>query len=230
MPYLGLDTATARGSVALALPGEILAEAALQERAGHARDLLSRIDELLKARGLKARDLIGIGVAAGPGSFTGIRVGMATAKGLAYALQIGLAGISTLEAIARETRRAHLEPAGGICATMEAGRGEIYAALFRAEAGEPLRSTPDRSCRPADLVADLPEGVMLAGDAAERIWLMARQRGRALVAPLVPCPLLAGAIALWAGSAIAPGAGYPMGSPGPNYVRPSDAEAARRRS
>lgn len=229
MPVLGIDTATTRGSVALAREGRILAEAMLEERAGHARDLLARIDGILREIGAGPRDLTGIGVAVGPGSFTGVRVGMATAKGLAYALGIGLSGLSTLEALAWAACRAPAAPADGICAVLEAGRGEVYAAIFALEGGEPRRRTLDRSWRPVDLAGEVPAGFQLVGDGTRAVVQAARAAGRALDAAPAP-PLLAPSIALWAVRTITPGSGYAPGTLGPNYVRPTDAEAARRRS
>ena len=229
MPVLGLDTATARGSVALAESGRLLAEATLPERGEHARVLLSRIDALLAEAGLEARRLTGVGVAVGPGSFTGVRIGMATAKGLAYSLQIPLAGLSTLEALALAAARALPASAGPLCPSIGAGRGEVYAALFRALAGGPVeRLGPDRSWRPRDLAAELPPGTTLVGDGSGITAEAARERGLAL-AILEPCPALAGAIAVRTGEIILPGEGFRPGELRPNYVRPSDAEAARRR-
>lgn len=228
MPYLGVDTSTSYGSVAVARPGAILFEARLPERAEHARDLLTRIDEMLRSAGLEIRAFEGIGVAVGPGSFTGVRVGMATAKGLGYALRVGVAGISTLEAVARAALRAQ-PSAGALCAALQAGRGEVYAALFRAGAGEPVRATPDRSYRPAVVAEMLSAGSLLAGDGAGAILSSMPEDERARHTLLDPRPALGGSIALWAAAVINPGSAYRPGSLGPNYVRPSDAEVARRR-
>src|SRR3989442_5571948 len=132
MTVLGIDTATSRGSVALARPGEVLAAVPLLERGAHARDLLLRIDGLLQKTGLRPSDLHGLAVTVGPGSFTGVRIGLSTAKGFAYSLGIGLAGLSTLEALARAAapvRGAAQPPL--VCATIEAGRREGVDAPVR---------------------------------------------------------------------------------------------------
>jgi tRNA threonylcarbamoyladenosine biosynthesis protein TsaB len=228
VPILGIDTTSSRGSIALARPREILASADLAERGAHARDLLVRIDGLLETHGLKPRDLAGVAVAVGPGSFTGVRVGMATAKGLAYSLNIGLAGLSTLEALARAAQGGIPGAASTLCAAIEAGRGEIYAALFRCAPGGPARLGPDRSWRPADLIEALPPEASVVGDGLEAIRRAARAAGRAALAAVEPPPPLAGAIALWAWSVLTPGAAYRTGDLRPNYVRPADAEAGRR--
>jgi tRNA threonylcarbamoyladenosine biosynthesis protein TsaB len=224
---LGVDTATSAGSVALARPGLLIAETALPEKARHARELLDRIDTLLRGAGLEPRDLRGLGVAAGPGSFTGVRVGLATAKGLAYSLAVGLAGLSTLEALARAATRQLAEAPGAVCPAIEAGRGEVYASLFLVKDGVPFRSEPDRSWRPEALARHLPEGTVLVGDGARRVEEAAGGPGRLRVS-IDPCPRLAGAIALWACEALRGRSGYRPGEVAPNYVRPLDAEAARR--
>jgi tRNA threonylcarbamoyladenosine biosynthesis protein TsaB len=231
MPVLGIDTATAHASVALARPGEVLAEEPLEALAGHSRDLLERIDGLLKRIGAGPRDLAGIGVTVGPGSFTGVRIGMATAKGLGYSLNVGVAGISTLEALARAARAVLPAPLpAAVCAVLDAGRGEVYGALFRlAAGGEPERATPDRSWRPEDLLRAIQGDALLVGDGCVSVSRAAREAGRS-PAVLDPPPALAGAVALWACGAVPPGSTYRPGTLGPNYIRPADAEVSRRRS
>ena len=228
MAFLGIDSATTNGSIALAEAGRIVREDRLEERARHARDLLERIDHLLADTGRTPGDLRGIGVAVGPGSFTGVRIGMATGKGMAYALGIGLAGISTLEALARAAQPVVGASSGPIRPVIDAGRGEVYAALFRCDTGEPVRADADRSWRPADLAGDIGEAVVLVGNGTA-LLCEARPDLRRRARIIEPCPLLGGAIARWVACAIAPERGYQSGALRPNYVRPTDAEATRRR-
>ena len=227
MPFLGVDTATSRGSIALVSSGRVLVETQLEERARHARDLLLRIDRLLQGIGAGPDDLLGIGVAVGPGSFTGVRIGMATGKGLAYALQIGLAGLSTLQALALAARMGLDERFMTIGPAIDAGRGEIYWALFRTEGDRLVREGPDRSSAPAEVARSLPPRTALVGDGSAAILRETGAGGRD-IRPIEPCPLLAGAIAIWASREIAPGTGYRVESLAPNYLRPSYAEAKRR--
>jgi len=227
MTVLGIDTATSRGSVALARQGEVLAAADLHERGAHARDLVQRIDRLLAGTGLGPGDLRGIVVTLGPGSFTGVRVGLATAKGLAYALDIGLGGMSTLEALARAGLLQGAGRAVAVCAAIEAGRGEVYAALFGVADREPVRETDDRSYRPADLARILRSGTLVVGDGASTVERAIRDEGRDILMT-EPWPILAGPLALWGCRTLVPGVRYVPGQPRPNYVRPSDAEAPRR--
>jgi tRNA threonylcarbamoyladenosine biosynthesis protein TsaB len=226
MTILGIDTATGRASVALARGEEIVALGRLGERGRHACELLARIDALFAAAGLCPADLAGIAVTVGPGSFTGVRIGMATAKGLAYSLGVPLGGLSTLEALARAALPLWRGSAPRLCATIEAGRCEVYAALFRLEAGGVRRETDDRSWRPADLVREIPDGVPVVGDAVATLVSAAREAGVELEA-IEPQPPLAGGLALWGCRTLRPGAAYRPGDLLPNYVRPSGAEATR---
>jgi tRNA threonylcarbamoyladenosine biosynthesis protein TsaB len=226
--HLGMDTASSRGSVALVRSGDVLAAAPLLDRGAHARDLLERVDALLAGVGARTGDLSGIGVAAGPGSFTGIRIGMATAKGLAYALGVGLAGISTLEAIALAAARAGCDGAPGLVAVLEAGRGQWYAAVFGLETGAPVRETPDRAWVPGDLLEAAPERYVLAGPGVRSLIGEDREGGPDRRRAQADLPPLAVEIARWASAALPPGAGYHAVGLGPNYVRPPGAEAKRR--
>ena len=230
MPVLGIDTATAHGSIALAGPGGVLVEVELAERNAHARNLLTRVQGAIRDSGLKIGDLSGIAVAVGPGSFTGIRVGMATAKGLAYSLRIGLAGLSTIEALARTAYGLEATQLPDIlCPVLEAGRGEVYAATFRPGTKGPVRCTPDRSWHPGELAETLPDSAVLVGDGAPLV--LSAECGRTSPLRVVKgWPLIGAAIALWGCEALPPGTTYTPGALGPNYIRPSDAKPARRKT
>lgn len=227
MLFLGIDTATLRGSIALAAGERIESEVRLEAGAWHARDLLERIDGMLQSSGHAAADLSGIGVAVGPGSFTGVRVGMATGKGMAYALGIGLTGLSTLEALALAARAGRDIGGARLCPVIEAGRGEVYFAEFECEGDGVRRLSPDRSRPPHALDPAAGGALTLVGSGAGLV-LAADEAMRRRATRIEPDPPLAGAIARWAAGRIAPGRGYEAGTLCPNYVRPSDAEANRR--
>ena len=217
--WLGIDTATRRGSVALAPAGSLRL---LQPGGGHAPELLAAVEALLSATGNTPRDLAGIAVALGPGSFTGVRVGLATAKGLGYTLGIAVDGLSSLDLVARA---AGLLPGAVVCAAIEAGRGEVYAARFRVTADGVERLSPDAALLPAKAAEELEAGTFVAGDGAEGIVARAPDRLRAAaVAPLAPI------LAAWAAATIPPGTPFRPGGPVPNYVRPSDGVPPRRKS
>jgi len=152
---------------------------------------------------------------------------MATGKGLAMALNIPLVGLSTLEAIARAAALGSTVDIPCLCAVLAAGRGEVYAARFELSGGEVRRLTTDSAWSPNALRADLPIDAVFAGDVTDT-----RQQD---VGGLDGCvhldvPLRALAIARWASTVVPPGARYQFGTPLPNYVRPSDAEAVRGRA
>ena len=228
MLILGIDTASRKGSIALARSGQPVADARLDEGGAHARDLVDRIDALLRGSQVRTDALDGIAVSIGPGSFMGVRIGMATGKGLAYSLGIGLLGMSTLEALARTVLSVAATTDKPICPAIGAGRGEVYAALFKKE-GEGLRRLePDRSWDPIALAGKLPEGAIVAGDGSATLLKAAAGTGRTL-SDAGEIPPLATSIAVWGTLTQRPGATYTPGVPGPNYVRPWDAEAARRK-
>ena len=223
MSWLGIDAATRPGSVGLLVETNAF-EQALAAEGWHARDLLAAIAALLERASSIREDLRGVGVAVGPGSFTGVRVGMATAKGLGLALDIPVAGLSTLEAMARAVA-ATASHVGSITPVLDAGRGEVYAALFEARAGTVERREQDRAWKPADLAAALPAEAVLVGDGSAAVLAAAGRAHR-----LLETPLLGATVARWAATVPATDGRYHAGGLGPNYVRPSDVEAARRRT
>lgn len=126
MQILGIDTATLVCSVALVSEKATLAEYTLQTRKTHSERLLPLIAAMLSHAGLAPNELDGVAVAAGPGSFTGLRIGMVTAKTLGQALNVPVAGISTLEALAAQ----HPFFPGIICPILDARREQVYNGLF----------------------------------------------------------------------------------------------------
>jgi tRNA A37 threonylcarbamoyladenosine modification protein TsaB len=116
------------------------------------------------------------------------------------------------------------DPATVICATLDAGRGEVYGALFAAGGPGVARLTPDRAWRPGDLAARLPPGAVVTGDGAAAMGAAGAGARRVEAPPLAP------AIAARVRGLLPEGAGYRSGGVGPNYVRPADAEASRKRT
>lgn len=143
MRVLGLDTSTRTTSVAL----DGLEHASELAEGGHS-DVLVRIDAVCRARGVAPAQLDAVAVGAGPGSFTGLRIGMATAKGIAFAAGRPLWAVSSLAAVAWRARR---EEAEAIVAVLDARRGEIYAGCFARDTLAPL--APERVMPPGELAA-----------------------------------------------------------------------------
>ncbi len=127
MKILGIDTSTPIGSVALIDGDNLAAEHTLNIVQAHSSRLMPAIDTVLKWSDITAADLDGCTVGIGPGSFTGIRIGVATIKSLCYALDKPIVGISTLEAVAYNLRWTY----GIICPLLDARRSEVYGAIFQ---------------------------------------------------------------------------------------------------
>jgi len=130
MSVLGIETATMVCAAAVASEGKVLAEVALEERNIHAERLMSLIDEVLRRTDIAPRHLDAIAVSIGPGSFTGLRIGLSVAKGLAYAAGKSLVAVPTLEALARRA----LGPGKSlplILPLLDARRDEVYCQFYR---------------------------------------------------------------------------------------------------
>ena len=158
---LAIESATPRGSVALVSGGVALAELSLPPDATASVTYLSAVDRLFTASGSGPEDVSCVAVSAGPGAFTGLRVGMSAAKGFCFGWGVPLAPVSTLLSLALRF------PGEGrvVCPVLDARRREVYAALFRWEGGEPVRLSPDMAIAPALLPGRIPYGdVLFCGD------------------------------------------------------------------
>lgn len=151
MKILALESSATAASVALCQEEALIAQTFLHTGLTHSQTLLPMVQRLLQDCGLKPRDLDLIAVAAGPGSFTGLRIGVAAAKGLAWAAELPCAGCSTLEAMAWNAAGF----SGQVCAAMDARRHQIYNARFQVDGTRPHRLTPDRAIALDDLIAEL---------------------------------------------------------------------------
>ena len=165
MLILAFESSAKPASAALVKDGQLLSQYMQCSALTHSRTLLPMAEDMLKNAELKLSDVDLIAVAHGPGSFTGIRIGVSTVKGLAWAAEKPCVGVSTLEAMAW-----HGLAAGGyICPVMDARRSQVYNALFKIENGRPVRMTEDRPIALDALakeVAALDAPVFLIGDGA----------------------------------------------------------------
>lgn len=162
MYVLGIDTATLVCSVAVVSKEQTLSEYNLQVKKTHSERLLPLIDTMLRHAGLTLSELSGIAIAAGPGSFTGLRIGMVTAKALGQALDLPLVGIATLEALAAQ----HPHFQGVISPILDARRQQVYQALF-APGQRPTYLIKERVLSVATLLDELAtrqEQVLFVGD------------------------------------------------------------------
>ena len=160
MRVLGLDTATRRASVGLLIDGEVVVEQSRPAQGSHAVSLLPLIDAVLRQANCAVRGLDAVAVSSGPGSFTGLRVGISVAKGFARATGVRLVAVPTLEGLARTVPG---QP-GVICALLDARKGELYSACFESSASGWRRLTADRLVTADTLAAMLPTPCVVVGD------------------------------------------------------------------
>lgn len=166
MLILAFESSAKPASVALLKDGALLSQYSQCSALTHSRTLLPMAEDMLKNANLSLADVDLFAVAHGPGSFTGLRIGVSTVKGLAWALDKPCVGVSTLEAMAWNGVCA----GGYVCCVMDARRAQVYNALFQISDGEPHRLCEDRAISLDELMAEvkaLPEPALLVGDGAE---------------------------------------------------------------
>lgn len=184
MLMLALESSAKAASAALFEDGKLLSLSVQNAGLTHSRTLLPMAEDLFKNMGRALSEIDVIAVAHGPGSFTGLRIGMAEAKGLAWALEKPVTGVSTLEAMAF----------GGpdmegtmLCCAMDARRGQVYNALFEIKEGKPSRLTEDRAIAIGELEEELAsygKPWVLLGDGAELCYkTLDREKVKVHLAP-----------------------------------------------
>lgn len=221
---LSLDTTTPQASVAVwATAGELLSVRRARVTT-HSETLLGLIDEVLVESGRTLADVLAIACAAGPGSFTGLRIGLATAKGLCFAAAKPLVLVSSLQAMALRA------PLGALAVPcLDAYKGEVFAGLYRS-ALPPLALREERVLPPARLAAELldlarREVVVLVGDGPVR-WPELRLPG--ILADDV-APPDAVDVARLAAARLAQGSVDDLEHASPHYIRPSEPELVAQR-
>lgn len=163
MKILALDSTATVASVALCEDERLLGEYTIQNGNTHSETLLPMIESLLRFHELTANDIDLFAASAGPGSFTGVRIGAATLKGLAFDTQKPCIGVSTLEALAYNLNIVN----GLVCPVMNARRKQVYTALFRYHNGQAERLLPDSAIAITELdeiLGKYDEPVYLCGD------------------------------------------------------------------
>jgi tRNA threonylcarbamoyladenosine biosynthesis protein TsaB len=226
MLVLALDTATRAGSCALARDGVLLRELASDPSAPPASRLPGELMALLESEHVGPRDVDVFAVATGPGSFTGLRVGIATMQGLAFAEGKPLVGVSGFDALAVLGAAPPHAPAR-VATWVDAWRGDVYAALYEGEA----EIEPPVVAHPDDLLPRLRgRATVFIGDGAGSFRSAIQQAlGASAIVADPASPLLAGIIAQLAGTRASAGELPPPDAIRPLYVRRPDAELARDR-
>ena len=182
MKIIALESSAVTAGVAVAEDEKLLAQSFQNSGLTHSATLMPMAVHLLENTGLTLEEMDVVAVAAGPGSFTGVRIGVAAAKGLAWPGDKPCAPCSTLESMAWQC--AHME--GEICAAMDARRNQVYCARFRAEGGNLTRLTPDRALgldRLSEEIRASGKPQTLVGDGAHLVRRALEERG-------LPCLLM----------------------------------------
>jgi tRNA threonylcarbamoyladenosine biosynthesis protein TsaB len=229
MRVLALETATLAGSAALLEGGHVVGQIALNIALTHSERLMAMVDRLLQDCRWETADLEGLAVSVGPGSFTGLRVGVATAKGLALALGLPVAAVPTLDALAGNLPFADAL----VCPVLDARKGEVYLSLYR-WAGDGFErqwdylALPPRSA--AERLAAAAPVILLGDGVATCLPFLSGLGAELRLAPpshSTPSAALVGQLGhamIKAGQAVAVDALSPL------YLRPSEAELKARRT
>ena len=226
MRILAVETSTLAGSVALLDDGRVAGQILLDIALTHSERLMAMVDGLLRDCGWKAEQLDALAVSIGPGSFTGLRVGIATVKGLALALALPVASVPTLDALASNVPFADAP----VCPLLDARKGEVYLAVYRWNDDRPERVSDYLALSPRQAAERLTAPVIVLGDGVAACLPFLSHLGAGLrIAPsthALPSAAVVGRIGhaqLVAGQSVAADALVPL------YLRPSEAELGARR-
>ena len=227
MLILAFETSAKAGSVALLEDGRLLGESYQNTGLTHSQTVMVMAESLIKSCGYTPGDIGAVAVAAGPGSFTGVRIGVAAAKGFAWGGEIPCYGVSTLEAMALQLGAWE----GTVVCAMDARRSQVYNALFRAETGKLSRICEDRAISLAELaeeIKNLPKPLFLVGDGSNLCYNTLKDAvpGMALP-PEHRGHQRATGVGLAAWQKIQTGAPGDGAALAPNYLRLSQAERER---
>ncbi len=168
MKILSIECSALPCSVAISQNGKIIASQFINEKLTHSQTLLPMIESVLKSANLKITDIDGFALSHGPGSFTGIRIGISAIKGLAQPTKIRCVGVSTLRAIAENYNNTNAV----ICSVMDARCNQVYNAIFRCKNGIITRLCDDRAILSEELAKEIElsykdENVIIVGDGSE---------------------------------------------------------------
>ena len=227
MLILAFETSAKACSAALLQDERLLGESYQNTGLTHSQTLLVMAQDLMKQCGVTKKEIEAVAVAAGPGSFTGVRIGVAAAKGFAWGAQLPCCGVSTLEAMAQNLG-VH---SGYVLPVMDARRQQVYTALFHANSGVLTRKCPDRAISLEELAEEikfLDEPVFLVGDGSILCYNALKKDVPALILPAEhKMHQRAAGVALVARQMLLRGESCDGAALQPNYLRLSQAERER---
>jgi len=224
MFILGIETSTKTGSVALVSDDFIIAQYSLNIELTHSERLMSTVDRVLKDTGLVIANLDGFAVAIGPGSFTGLRIGISTVKGLAFATGKPIAAVPTLQALAWNLPFTEYP----VCPLLDARKKEVYAALYKNDGSIPVQMMPETVISLSQLAAGVPGTTVFTGEGSHiyRAEIVKIFGTRALFAPRTAILPSAAAVAEIGLEMIKSGKQADPDALTPKYIRRPEAEVA----
>ncbi|RJP86247.1 MAG: tRNA (adenosine(37)-N6)-threonylcarbamoyltransferase complex dimerization subunit type 1 TsaB [Desulfobacteraceae bacterium] len=222
MRILAVDTASRTCSVAVLEDDSVMAEFTANHRDTHSRFLMQMIDDVLAVSRFTITDMDGFALTTGPGSFTGLRIGLSAVKGLAVGADKPVVGVSSLEALAFPFSYAHQL----ICPLMDARRHEVYTACYRGGSSSLIVHTPPQVTTPEKAVSDIKEPCIFVGDGAVayRDRIMDIMGGQAFFADSTHHQIRASVVAAIAMHRFKSGDTDDASAMTPCYIRKSDAE------
>ena len=227
MLILAFETSAKAASVALLEDGKLLGESYQNTGLTHSQTIMVMAEDLLKQCGKTVADVTAVAVANGPGSFTGIRIGVAAAKGFAWGAELPCVGASTLASMAVGLGIWQ----GYVCPVMDARRSQVYNALYHVDCGKYTRIREDRAISLQELgedVKNLSEPIFLVGDGSVLYYNTLSEKVPGLILPPeARMHQRAAGVALEAERLLRSGGTFPAGALVPNYLRLSQAERER---
>jgi tRNA threonylcarbamoyladenosine biosynthesis protein TsaB len=222
MKVLALETATMAGSIAVINNDVLTCEAMINVRVAHSERVMNAVDWLLKTSGISIKELDAFAVSIGPGSFTGLRIGLSTVKGLSYAANKPIVPVPTLDAFARTLSfSSHT-----VCPMLDARKNEVYTGLYRWEDGLFKKVLSETAVDPADFIKEIKGPAVFTGDGARiyRKLIKETLKSKALFAPPSRMYPSASTVAEVALESLKAGVKTDPLSLTPFYIRKSEAE------
>jgi tRNA threonylcarbamoyladenosine biosynthesis protein TsaB len=228
MKILAVDTATSSCSVAVAVDGDLLAEITLSRNETHSKHLTGLIRQVIQVAGMTLDEIDGFAVTRGPGSFTGLRIGISTVKGLAAASGRPLVGISSLESLAQQACTGE-HP---VCSMIDARRGEVYVARYRNKNCVLWPEENEQALVPDQALRSMRGTCVFVGNGAVvyRRIIMDHMGKRAHFAPAIQHIIRAATVAQLAWPRFEAGDTDELERFVPTYLRKSDAELNRQKN
>ena len=222
MRILGIDTSSPTGSVALVDNDDVISESLLNSSKNYSDKLLIEVDAVLNSSKTKLNQIDGFVITTGPGSFTGLRVGMSLLKGLILATQKPFASVNTLDAYAETVQPGPY----AICPVLDARIKEVYTALYNSKNGLCVRETPDQAITPMELCDQIKKPTAFVGNGlvAYRELLSSRLRKKYMHNVPIKKLTVAASAVLIASRDFKKNLQNNLDSLTINYIRPSEAE------